>query len=567
MIITPSTGSTTAGATALKDTIFTGRSEVDQAPTGTDSPIQVTFGPAKGGVADPAQLSAAGAVTINEGGVFDFDVMLSGGRTGASGTSNLFARILVNGTQVGNSIHAKLPSSSNAYPFVFNTSLPLPTGAVVTVEFYRDSTGSDFGSLLTSTPTLVDWEIASSAILTVSRLVPVDAETPEPTPVRSNRVLVKSKTDFPLPIANVITLSPNTDYEINGFIDLGNDYIELNGDNTVYGLNPALDILLTNNATGLFYGRDAGFVANNFTPINTGGGIFNLECTAGNEATKNLFVSRCVLTNSPSLGRVKDLLITSFEKNAFRTMGDGVTFEGILNKAMRITGNIFEESSVGTVVDLNTSVFEAISIDHNFIEASAGLVVLAGLPNSGNIAVGGQGVIQSNTTFGGNLPNITGVSYKDARWNWGLNNNVPDSRAIGSLYMEGNTTATTFTSANTPTKVLGSTVQGSNIQRFEMPSDNTLKYVGNKFFDGVVTYSASIKRVSGSGNRLVRCTIYKNGVPLAGASQVAEVTGREVVITVVGNPTIIPNDEFELWITNTENNFSMQVSQLQCSIT
>jgi len=567
MIITPSTGSTTAGATALKDTIFTGRSEVDQAPTGTDSPIQVTFGPAKGGVADPAQLSAAGAVTINEGGIFDFDVLLSGGRTGASGTSNLFARILVNGTQVGNSIHAKLPSSSNAYPFVFNTSLPLPTGAVVTVEFYRDSTGSDFGSLLTSTPTLVDWEIASSAILTVSRLVPVDAETPEPTPVRSNRVLVKSKTDFPLPIANVITLSPNTDYEINGFIDLGNDYIELNGDNTIYGLNPALDILLTNNATGLFYGRDAGFVANNFTPINTGGGIFNLECTAGNEATKSLFVSRCVLTNSPSLGRVKDFLITSFEKNAFRTMGDGVTFEGILNKAMRITGNIFEESSVGTVVDLNTSVFEAISIDHNFIEASVGLVVLAGLPNSGNIAVGGQGVIQSNTTFGGNLPNITGVSYKDARWNWGLNNNVPDSRAIGSLYMENNTQNTTFSSNGVPTKVAGTTLAGGNIQRFSMTENNTLKYTGNKFFDGVVTYTATFLRATGFTNRLIRFVIYKNGVPLVGATQEAEAYGDPTSVTVIGNTTILPDDEFELWMINPNSTTSIRMTYMQCSIT
>lgn len=572
MITTPNiSGGAGSGssATAVKELMFTGRSEVDQVPTGTDAPMQVSFGPAKGGVADPAQLSAAGAVTINEGGLFDFDILLAGGRDGASGVSILYARVLVNGTQVGNSIHAKLPSAKNAYPFVFNNALPLPTSAVVTVEFYRDSTGSDFGSLLTSTPTLGDWEIASSAIITVSRLVPVDAETPDPTPVRSNRVLVKSKTDLPLPVAGVITLSLDTDYDINGFIDLGSDYLKLNGDNTVYGINPKLDILLTNNPTGLFYGRDAGLIAKNFTPVNTGGGIFDMECTAGNEATKSIFISNCFLANSLSLGRVKDFLITSFEKNAFRSMADGVVLEGTSNKGLRLTGNVFEETSQGTVVDLGTSVFDAISIDHNFIDASVGLVVLAGLPNSGNISASGQGVVQSNTSFGGNMPTITGVSYKDARWNWGLNNNVPDSRAIGSLYMESNSTLTVISGSNVPTKILGTTTAGENIQRFVMVGNNTLKYVGNKFFDGIVSYSASIAREGGifTGNELIRCTIYKNGSPIVGASQVIQSYGEESALTVIGNTKVTPDDEFELWITNTEGDQNMRVTQLQCSIT
>lgn len=568
MITTPNTGGGGgSSATAIKELMFTGRSEVDQVPTGTDTPMQVSFGPAKGGVADPAQLSAAGAVTINEGGLFDFDILLAGGREGASGTSKLFARVLVNGTQVGNSIHAKLPSATNAYPFVFNESIPLPTSAVVTIEFYRDSDGSNSGSLLTASPTLGDWAIASSAILTVSRLVPVDAQTPDPTPVRSNRVLVKSKTDLPLPVAGVINLSIDTDYEINGLIDLGSDYLKLNGDNTIYGIHPALDILLTNNPTGLFYGRDSGLIAKNFTPVNTGGGIFDMECTAGNEATKSIFVSNCFLANSLSLGRVKDFLITSFEKNAFRSMSDGIVLEGTSNKGLRLTGNVFEETSQGTVVDLGTSIFEAISIDHNFIDASVGLVVLAGLPNSGNISSSGQGVIQSNTTFGGNLPNILGVSYKDSRWNWGLNNNVPDSRAIGALYMENNGQDTLFPSNGTPIKVAGNTLAGENIQRFEMTGNNTLKYTGNKFFDGVVTYTATFLRTTGFTNRLIRFTIYKNGVPLVGATQEAQAYGDPTSVTIIGNTTITPDDEFELWMINPNSTTSIRMTYLQCSIT
>lgn len=567
MIITPSIFGEQNTSTAVEDIIFTGRSVANQIPTGQDQPINVEFGAAQGGVADPARLTSTGEVIINQAGTYNFNILLSGSRTGASGVSNIFARLLVNGTQVGGSLHAKLNDEKSAYPFFFNISLPLPTGAVVTVQFYRDSIGSNFGELSATTPTLLDWNTASSAVLTLSRLVPVSTDSPVVIPVRSNRVLVKSKDDFPLPVNGVITLEENVDYEINGFISLVGDYIKGNGSNTIYGLNPELDILYTNNPTALFYGRDSGFILNNFTPVNAGGGIFDVECTEGNEGTQSLFISRCVLTSSPSLGRVKNLLVTHFEKNALRSLATGLLTEGSGNVAARITGNVFEETAGGTVLDLGTSVFNAISIDHNFIQASTGLVVLSGEPNSGNISASGQGVIQSNTTFGGNLPNIIGVSYKDSRWNWGLNNNVPDSASIGSLYMEDNTVPTVFSGANTPTKALGATLAGDNIQRFVMTDNNRLRYIGNKFYDAVATYSVSVRRVSGSGSRLIKFTIYKNGVPLTGASQVAEVNTREVNIVILGNPSIQPNDEFELWVENTENTNAIQITQMQCSIT
>ena len=41
-----------------------------QAPASLDIPIQVEFGPAQGTVSDPVMLSAAGAITFNEPGLY-----------------------------------------------------------------------------------------------------------------------------------------------------------------------------------------------------------------------------------------------------------------------------------------------------------------------------------------------------------------------------------------------------------------------------------------------------------------------------------------------------------------
>lgn len=565
-----SAGSSSSGSptASVSEILLTARSTAaSQDPVGLDNPLQVEYGPAQLTSSDPVMLAADGTLTINETGVYYISAVLPVGRDGAAGVSELYLRSTVNGVQTGGSGHVQLDNSTVSLPLSFNNIIPATAGDVLVTELVRDSGGNDSGGLHQSTPTLVDWNPAYSSVLIVSRLIPVPSSETGDLVTRSNYVLVKSKADLPEPVGGVITLVDQVTYEINGTIDLGTDTIELEGENTIVGSDPHLDRVITNNAAQLVYGRDAGLIVRRVNLVNVGGKVFDIEDTVGNEQTHSLFVSNSFLTNSIAVGRLKNLKIINIDKVALSSLSDGITLEGVDNGVMRLTNNNISDTFQGTLISFGTSKFNGVSLDHNFIDASAGLVLISGATDSENINTTGQGVIQSNTIFGSNTPSITGLSYKDTRWQWNLSNKVPDSASIGSLYMEDNTVATTFTAVNTPTKVLGTTTAGENIQRFEMPTNNQLKYIGNKFFDGVVTFSASIKRVSGSGNRLVKCTIYKNGSPLEGASQILEVTGREVTTVILGNPHIQPNDYFELWIENTENTFSMQVSQLQCSIT
>lgn len=126
-----------------------------QEPTGlgTANKIQLTFGAAEGTVTDPVMISAAGALTINESGLYRIKINLEYGRTGTSGTSFLIFRALVNGTQAGKSVVAKVSNVNEIQNFADEAWLQLPAGTVITYEMMRDSSGHNSGGIFAGIPT------------------------------------------------------------------------------------------------------------------------------------------------------------------------------------------------------------------------------------------------------------------------------------------------------------------------------------------------------------------------------------------------------------------------------
>jgi len=553
---------------AKRELIFTARSTAaSQNPTALDTPLQVEFGPAQGGVNTPLQIDASGNVTVNESGTYYLTITLQTGRVGASGISMVYGRLLVDGVQAGGSVLAELDNANIVIPLQFNVFNDFTQGQIITVEIYRDAGGNNSGGLVEGIPSLSGsgWSNAETATVTASRLIPATQGSSTPVQDRSNYVLVKQKSDFPNPSGGVITLLSNTDYEINGLINLGNDKIALNGSNVIFGENPELDILLTNNAQALIEGRDAGAIIDRLSLINPSGPIFDVADVT-TPSINSLFVTSSVLIDSISVGIFKDLQIVQFEKCAFQSLNNGVSFDGIENVGIRFNGNIVENTVAGTLIDLGASVAQAISMDHNFIESSAGLVFLSGASGGANVATNGQASVISNTTFGGNLPTLSGITTSDFGWEFDLNNTIPDSDRIGSLYMTNNIVPTTFLAALTPTKVLGTTIAGTNIQRFSMSASNQLTYDDLKTFNTTISYSVTVVRTSGTGNRLVRFYIYKNGALLVGSTQALEVDNRERTLTIIGNDLTSNGDYYELWISNEDNTNDMTVTELSCSI-
>lgn len=147
-------------------------STVVQAPTSVDTALQLTFGGAQGTASNPVMINAAGLVTFNTAGNYAVRIKLQAGRTGASGTSILLSRILVNGAQYGSPAATKLVSADVTIPIESRVVINAIAGQTMAVQIMRDSAGTNFGGVYPQTATVAAWGVAPSALLVISRLEP-----------------------------------------------------------------------------------------------------------------------------------------------------------------------------------------------------------------------------------------------------------------------------------------------------------------------------------------------------------------------------------------------------------
>lgn len=148
-------------------------STVAQAPTATDTPLQLTFGAATGAPTDPVMINAAGLVTFNQAGNYAVRVKLQCGRTGATGTSILLSRLVLGGAQLGSAACVKLTQTDATTPTDSRVVMNPTAGQTLQVQIMRDSAGSNFGGVYPQTATVAAWGVAPSSLLVISRLEPV----------------------------------------------------------------------------------------------------------------------------------------------------------------------------------------------------------------------------------------------------------------------------------------------------------------------------------------------------------------------------------------------------------
>ena len=148
-------------------------STVAQAPSAVDTPLQLTFGAAQKSATDPVMINSAGLVTFNADGNYAVRIKLQNGRTGATGTSILLSRLLVNGAQVGSAAAVKMTQTDATTPSESRVVVNATAGQTFVVHIMRDSAGSNFGGVYPQVATVTAWGTAPSALLVISRLEPV----------------------------------------------------------------------------------------------------------------------------------------------------------------------------------------------------------------------------------------------------------------------------------------------------------------------------------------------------------------------------------------------------------
>lgn len=148
-------------------------STATQEPTAVDAPLQLTFGAAQGSASDPVMISAAGLVTFNQAGAYALRLKLQCGRTGATGTSILLSRLLLNGAQLGSAAAVKITATDATVPTESRVVLNVTAGQTFAAQIMRDSAGPNFGGVYPHAATVPAWGTAPSALLVISRLEPV----------------------------------------------------------------------------------------------------------------------------------------------------------------------------------------------------------------------------------------------------------------------------------------------------------------------------------------------------------------------------------------------------------
>ena len=136
-----------------------------QQPSAVDTTLQIEFGVLQ--TTTDIDISATGEMTFKTAGKYIISQFFQYGRTGASGTSVLFNRILVNGVQLGNSLGAKVDNADVLVPWSSSLQFTAALNDVVTIEIIRDSIGSNSGGLFSSSPSASGWNIAPCAAIQI----------------------------------------------------------------------------------------------------------------------------------------------------------------------------------------------------------------------------------------------------------------------------------------------------------------------------------------------------------------------------------------------------------------
>ncbi|HET6991319.1 MAG TPA: hypothetical protein VFJ43_08355 [Bacteroidia bacterium] len=373
---------------------------------------------------------------------------------------------------------------------------------------------------------------------------------------RSNYVLVKSASDFPAPVAGVITLASNTVYEVNGTIVMTSK-IDLNG-SWLTGMDAVNDKLVYVPTSGeLFTGTNGGNLRTLTLVANgVGAKLFNID--AGN-AAKNLIIQNCYVASCDNVGTIRGFGGTIyFNTIAFLYNTNGITFEN--------DNNVIGLNMLWDISNHNT--FEKYTGTFNIIQKIAGDMVTSSTNSATAMDVSGITSLSAGelkiVLFTGTGTYVSGAF--SSQWeveSAGLNTEKDDV-AAGNVYV---TTAasTSFTTVSTPTKILGTTTAAS-LFRVSSPTNNRITYTGTKTKRFAVICSLSM--VAASSNKTFSFYIVKNGVVLPESKQMLKLGSStdKGSITLSCTTQMASNDYIEVWVENDTDISSVTIETLNLAI-
>lgn len=226
-------------------------------------------------------------------------------------------------------------------------------------------------------------------------------------------IVIRALADLPAPVAGVITLADNTNYEVNGTVNIGNNRIVCGIANSITGVNRQVDQIIST-TTGDMFTVDSAVTPRG--PLTFGN--VTVQCPNGrmlNIIKTTLVFGDCGVRSTKIWGAIVDapgVLIRNCGIQNGAITQNGLSFTGVANGFLQFYDNVCRQNA-GILLNLGTAIFNDIKMDRNIIELLAGQTFCAGAAASANLIQAGQ--FSEHNFFGAGTP-ISGISPADAKW-------------------------------------------------------------------------------------------------------------------------------------------------------
>ena len=377
----------------------------------------------------------------------------------------------------------------------------------------------------------------------------------------SNITFVASKSDLPAPVGGVITLQSDRTYYFTDHIDLTGDRLVGSANTTILGASSEncsitstglsiVEALFTTDYTTpirhiSFKGDGVGIEIN---PSGTGAQPIALDWTGVNFEG---FGISCLF------GDIDNFI---YSKGAVLSSGPFV-FEGEAG-TIGIDNSLFVGDGSNKLIDIQATanITRRFRVIYSSFVAF-GSTVAIDVNTSATIPVDSYILDTCNFSGGGTYLQGIGQFFQDNEPRFRECKGILNTSAVGNYYMRENATPTTFSAADTPTKILGTTTANSINQKFTH-TDNRLTYVGA--LEGDFQVSAVCTFVCSSSNETVGLYVAKNGVPLADSEMYTRSDSRNRAegISIQTITQLTTNDYLEIWIENVNDSSNITVEFL-----
>ena len=322
----------------------------------------------------------------------------------------------------------------------------------------------------------------------------------------SKTVLVSNIDDFPSPVSGVITLEDSTDYLLIDDVSTANRFVVGSMTSVRAASSQIIDFEYT--GTGVFFtGVDPNFRIDRIT-LNCPNGTL-VDMTSPGGSSEGIF--QIIESNVETMlngGNFEDMFIVRLDAVAFEgIVNSGFTFSGNHQNIVLFTGVQFMLN--GSFLDFSGATMNTVTIENQVFTGAVGTpTFIKGDAASANINVGGLGVVANNRIFG-TATTLDTISVDDIRWNFTLNDEIPDTRPDAMLCLESNATESVISTIDTPV-LIGGTWTAERASQFTDTAAGRATYNGERPAILPVTLSATVLAAAG-GDKQYSTYIAVNG--------------------------------------------------------